>query len=77
MFLKHADTLIERTQTAAQRNAGGTRAEDELVDVFDHAQRSLAEAMTIIIFGKVCPTMPVCCIESILMGIVICTAICK
>lgn len=77
MFLKHADALIQRTQTAAQRNAGETRAEDELVDVFDHAQRSLAEAMTIIIFGQVCPPMPACYMDSILTGIAICTAICK
>ena len=61
IFLKYADALIARTRNAFAHRKGENRTEEELVDVFDHAHRSLAEAMTIIIFGQVSPFMPVDC----------------
>ena len=62
IFLKYADALIARTRNAFAHRNGENRTEEELVDVFNHAHKSLAEAMTIIIFGQVSPFMPVDCV---------------
>lgn len=65
VFAKHADSLIQQSQPSDARTT--PNGEDlRAVDLFQHARKSIAEALVIAIFGEVSRLPYLSCTRSLL-----------